>query len=41
MKTIVSDTKNFQQINIKEDKKVNVLLKSEKKVINLIKPLEN
>ena len=41
MKTIVSDTKNFQQINIKEDKKVNVLLKSEKEVINLIKPLEN
>ena len=31
MKEIVSDTTKFEQINIKEDKQLNFLLKSEKK----------
>ena len=38
---IVSDTTKFEQINIEEDKQLNFLLKSEKKVIDLIKRLEN
>ena len=41
MKEIVSDTTKFEQINIEEDKQVNFLLKSEKKVIDLMKRLEN
>ena len=41
MKEIVSHTTKFEQINIKEDKKLNFLLKNEKKVIDLIKRLEN
>ena len=41
MKEIVSDTSKFEQINIEEDKQLTFLLKSEKKVIDLIKPLEN
>ena len=41
MKEIISDTTKFEQINIEEDKQLNLLLKSEKKVIDLIKPLEN
>ena len=41
MKEIVSDTTKFEQINIEEDKQLNFLLKSEKKVIDLIKRLEN
>ena len=31
MKEIISDTTKFEQINIKEDKQLNFLLKSEKK----------
>ena len=41
MKEILSDTTKLEQINIKEDKQLNFLLKSEKKVIDLIKRLEN
>ena len=41
MKEIVSHTTKFEQINIEEDKKVNFLLKSEKKIIDLMKRLEN
>ena len=41
MKEIVSDKTKFEQINIEEDKQVNFLLKSEKKVIDLMKRLEN
>ena len=41
MKEIVSDTTKFEQINIQEDKQLNFLLKSEKKLIDLIKRLEN
>ena len=41
MKEIVSDTFKFEQINIKENKQLNCLLKSEKKVIDLIKRFEN
>ena len=41
MKEIVSDTIKFEQINIKEDKQLNCLLKNEKKVIDLIKRFEN
>ena len=41
MKEIVSDTIKFEQINIKEDKQINCLLKSEKKAIDLIKRFEN
>ena len=41
MKKIVFDTTKFEQINIEEDKQLNFLLKSEKKVIDLIKRLEN
>ena len=41
MKEIVSDNTKFEQINIEEDKQLNFLLKSEKKVIDLIKRLEN
>ena len=41
MKEIISDTTKFGQISIEEDKQLNLLLKSEKKVIDLIKPLEN
>ena len=41
MKEIVSDTTKFEQINIKEDKQLNFCWKSDKKVIDLIKPLEN
>ena len=40
MKEIISD-KISEQINIEEDKKFNFVLKSEKKVIDLIKSLEN
>ena len=36
MKEIISDTNKFEQINI-EDKQLNFLLKSEKKVMDLIK----
>ena len=41
MKEIISHTTKFEQVNIDEDKKLNFLLKSEKKVIDLIKRLEN
>ena len=41
MKEIISDTTKFEQINIEEDKQLNCFLKSEKKVIDLIKRLEN
>ena len=41
MKEIVSDTTKFEQINIEEDKQLNFFLKSEKKVIDLIKRLQN
>ena len=41
MKEIISDTTKFEQISIKEDKQLNLLLKSEKKAIDLIKRLEN
>ena len=41
MKEIISDTTKFEQINIEQDKQLNFLLKSEKKVIDLIKRLEN
>ena len=37
MKEIVSDTSKFEQINTEEDKQINFLLNSEKKVIDLIK----
>ena len=37
MKEIVSDTSKFEQINTEEDKQLNFLLNSEKKVIDLIK----
>ena len=39
MKEVVSDTTTLEQINIEEDKQINFLLKSEKKVIDLIKCL--
>ena len=41
MKEIVFDTTNFEQINIEEDKQLNFPLKSEKKVIVVIRRLEN
>ena len=41
MKEIISDTTKFEQINIEQDKQLNFLLKSGKKVIDLIKRLEN
>ena len=41
MKEIVCDTNKFEHINIEEDKKLNFLLKSKKKVIDLIKCLQN
>ena len=41
MKETISHTNQFEQINIEEDKKLNFLLKSEKKIIDLIKHLEN
>ena len=41
MKEIVCDTNKFEHINIEEDKKLNFLLKSKKKVIDLIKYLQN
>ena len=41
MKDIISDTAKFEQINIEQDKQLNFLSKSEKKVIDLIKRLEN
>ena len=41
MKEIFSDTSKFQHKNIEEDKQLNFLLKSSKKVINWIKRLEN
>ena len=41
MEEIVSDTSKFEKINIEEDKKLNFFKKSEKKVIDLIKSLEN
>ena len=41
MKEIISDTTKLEQINIEQDKQLNFLLKSEKKVIDLIKRLEN
>ena len=37
----ISNTSKFQQIYIEGDKQLNFLLKSEKKVINLMKRLEN
>ena len=36
MKEIISDTKEFEQINIEQDKQLNFILKSEKKLIDLI-----
>ena len=41
MEEIISDTTKFEQINIEPDKQLYFLLKSEKKVIDLIKRLEN
>ena len=41
MKEIISNTTKFEQINIEQHKQLNFLLKSEKKVIGLIKRLEN
>ena len=41
MKEVISDTTKFEKINIEGDKQLNFLLKSEKKVIDLIKRLEN
>ena len=41
MKEIISDTTKFEQINMEQDKELNFLSKSEKKVIDLIKSLEN
>ena len=41
MKENISDTTKFEQINIEQDKQLNFHLKSEKKVIDLIKRLEN
>ena len=41
MKEIIFDTTKFEQINIEQDKQLNFLLKIEKKVIDLIKRLEN
>ena len=41
MKEIVFDTTNFEQINIEEDKQLNFPLKSEKKVIVVIRRLAN
>ena len=41
MKEIVFDATNFEQINIEEDKQLNFPLKSEKKVIVVIRRLEN
>ena len=41
MKEIVSDTTKFEQINIKEYKQLNFLLKSEANVTDLIKCLED
>ena len=41
MKGIVSDTTKFEQINIEEEKQLNFFFKREKKVIELIKRLEN
>ena len=41
MKEIISDTTKLEQINIEQDKQLNFLLKSEKKVIDLIKRREN
>ena len=41
MKEIISDTTKFEHINIQQDKQINFLLKSEKKIIDLIERLEN
>ena len=41
MKEIISDTTKFEKINIEGEKQLNFLLKSEKKIIDLIKRLEN
>ena len=41
IKELISDTSKFQPINIEEEKQLDFLLKSEEKVINLIKRLEN
>ena len=41
MKEIISDTIKFEQVNIEEHKQLNFLLKSEKKVNDLIKRFEN
>ena len=41
MKETISNTRKFEQINTEEDKQINFLLKSQKNVIDLIKPLEN
>ena len=41
MKGILSDTTKFEQINIEEEKQLNFFFKREKKVIELIKRLEN
>ena len=41
MKEIISDTSKFEQINVEEDKQLNFLSKTEKKVIDFIKRLEN
>ena len=41
MKEIFPDTSKFGHKNIEEDKQLNFLLKSSKKVINLTKRLEN
>ena len=41
MKEIVSQNAKFEQINIEEDNQLNFFLKSEKKVLDLIKRLEN
>ena len=41
MKEIVSDTTKFEQINIEESKQLNFFKKVRKKVIDLIKRLQN
>ena len=41
IKEIICEISKFEQIDIKEDKQLNILLKSEKKVIELLKRLEN
>ena len=40
MKYIISDTSKFEQINLEENKQLNFVLKSGKKVVDLIKRVE-